>query len=254
LVNKSVQIIAVEGIPLVKPGDDIAEQIRDAAARQGTPIQNGDILIITQSIVSKSEGTIIKLDSVTPSEFSKSIAEELNRDPRLVEIILRQAKGIARMGNGHLITETKHGWICANSGVDVSNMDNGEAVTVFPADIDESANRIRRRIYELSEKRVAVIVSDTMGRPFREGQINLCIGCAGIKPIFDRRGEKDLFGYVLRVKQIAVVDELASAAELVIGQADEGIPVAIIRGYRYPKSEKARSTDMVMPKEKNLFL
>jgi coenzyme F420-0:L-glutamate ligase/coenzyme F420-1:gamma-L-glutamate ligase len=254
LVNDRIQIIAVEGIPLVKPGDDIAEQIHDAAEKQGTPIQNGDVLVITQSIISKAEGAIIQLDSVTPSEFSKSIAEELHKDPRLVEIILRQAKGIARMGNGHLITETKHGWICANSGVDISNFSGGGGVTVFPPDIDESASRIRRRIHELSGINVAVIISDTVGRPFREGQINLCIGCSGIKPIFDRRGERDLFGYVLRVKLIAVADELASAAELVIGQADEGVPVAIVRGYNYQKSEAAKATDMIMPKEKNLFL
>lgn len=254
MVNKRIQIIAVEGMSLIKPGDDIAEQIHDATQKQGNPLQNGDILVITQSIVSKAEGAIVELDSVTPSEFSKSIAEELHKDPRLVEVILRQAKGIARMGNGHLITETKHGWICANSGVDISNLSGGSSVTVFPPDLDESASRIRRRIYEISKIKVAIIISDTVGRPFREGQINLCIGCSGINPIFDRRGEKDLFGYILHVKQIAAVDELASAAELVIGQADEGIPVAIIRGYEYTKSETAKATDMVMPREKNLFL
>ncbi len=253
MVNKRVAIIAVEGIPLVQPGDDIAKQICEAGEKQGTPLQDGDILVVTQSVVSKSEGSTVRLSSVTPSEFSKNVAEELHKDPRLVEVVLSQAKSIARMGNGHLITETKHGWICANSGVDVSNLDGGETVTVFPADIDKCAEKIRKRVRELSGKKVAVVVSDTIGRPFREGQINLCIGCSGIKPIFDRRGEKDLAGYELHVKQIAVVDELASAAELVIGQADEGIPVAIIRGYHYIESNTAKATDIVMPWEKNLF-
>lgn len=248
-----MEIIAVEGIPLIKPGDDVAAHICAAVKKEGFSIQDGDILVITQSIISKSEGNIVQLESVTPSEFSKNVAEELHKDPRLVEVVLRQARGIARMGNGHLITETKHGWVCANSGVDLSNLAGGEAVTVFPADIDACAAKIRKRIKELVGKKVAVIISDTVGRPFREGQINLCIGCSGINPIFDRRGEKDLFGYVLHVKQIAVVDELASAAELVIGQADEGIPVAIIRGYNYIESEAAKATDMIMRREKNLF-
>lgn len=252
-MNKRVEIIAIEGIPLVQPGDDIAKQIYDAGEKQGTPLQDGDILVVTQSIVSKSEGAIVQLTSVVPSEFSENIAEELHKDPRLVEVVLRQAKGIARMGNGHLITETKHGWICANSGVDVSNLAGGKAVTVFPEDIDICAAKIRKRIQQLSGRKVAVIISDTVGRPFRKGQINLCIGCSGIKPIFDRRGEKDLFGYELHVKQIAVVDELASAAELVIGQTNEGIPVAIIRGYEYVESDTSKATDIVMPWEQNLF-
>lgn len=252
-MNKRIEIIAVQGMPLVKPGDDIAKQICDAVEKQGISLRNKDILVVTQSVVSKSEGDIVELDSVTPSEFSKNVAEELRKDPRLVEIVLRQARAIARMGSGHLITETKHGWVCANSGVDISNLSGGKAVTIFPEDIDACAYKIRKRVQKITGKEVAVIISDTVGRPFREGQVNLCIGCSGITPIFDRRGEKDLFGYTLRVKQIAVVDELASAAELVIGQADEGIPVAIIRGYDYIESHTAKATNMIMPREKNLF-
>ena len=157
------------------------------------------------------------------------------------------------MGYGKLITETKHGFVCANSGVDISNVPGERVVALLPEDPDASAQKIREEIRRLTGCDVAVIISDTHGRPLREGEINIAIGVAGLKPIRDRRGEKDLFGYVLRVKQTAIADELASAAELVIGQADEGVPAAIIRGYQYPKSENAKATKLVRPKEKDLF-
>jgi coenzyme F420-0:L-glutamate ligase/coenzyme F420-1:gamma-L-glutamate ligase len=157
------------------------------------------------------------------------------------------------MGDGILITETKHGFVCANSGVDRSNVPGERNVVLLPVDPDGSAEVIRREIRRLTGCEVAVIVSDTHGRPLRLGEINVAIGVAGIKPIRDRRGEKDLFGYVLRVKQTAIADELASAAELVIGQASEGVPVAIIRGYKYAASDSAKATELVRPKEKDLY-
>ena len=161
---------------------------------------------------------------------------------------------MVRAGKGHLITETKHGWVCANSGVDVSNVAKGEAVALLPVDPDKSARRLRTEIKKTLGKNVAVIITDTFGRPLREGQVNIAIGVAGIKPIYDRRGETDLFGYMIRVKQIAIADELASAAELVVGQAAEGIPVAIIRGYKFSASENARAAELIMPREKSLFI
>lgn len=249
-----IQIIGIEGLPIIKAGDNLAQLICDAAGRQGTPIQNGDIIVITHVIVSVAEGRVVNLDDVVPSEFAKTIAKQYGKDPALVEVVLRESKSIRRMSDGKLITETKHGFVCANSGVDKSNVAGERNVALLPEDPDASAQRIRREIKRLTGCDVAVIISDTHGRPLREGEINVAIGVAGIKPIRSRIGEKDLFGYVLRVKQTAVADELCSAAELVIGQADEGIPVAIIRGYKYLKSEDAKATELVRPKEKDLFL
>jgi coenzyme F420-0:L-glutamate ligase/coenzyme F420-1:gamma-L-glutamate ligase len=171
-----------------------------------------------------------------------------------VEVILRESKSIVRMGDSHLITETTHGYICANAGVDQSNVPGERVVTLLPKNPDRTAREIRQKIMRLTGKDVAVIISDTHGRPLREGEINIAIGVAGINPIRDRRGETDLFGYILKVKQTAIADELASAAELVIGQAKEGIPVAIIRGYPYPKSEKASTKMLIRKKRRDLFI
>lgn len=249
-----VQIIGVKGLPIIKEGDNLAELICDAAARQGSPIQDHDVLVISHVIVSRAEGNVVDLDDVNPSNFAKDFAQRFNKEPALVEVVLRESKSIVRMGGGHLITETRHGFICANAGVDRSNVPGERKVAPLPKDPDRSARRIRRKIKRLTGKNVAVIISDTHGRPLRKGEINVAIGVAGVDPFRDRRGETDLFGYVLRVKRTAVADELSSAAELVIGQANEGIPVAIIRGYPYPRSEKAKATELIRPREKDLFI
>jgi len=249
----AVQIVGVEGLPIVRKGDNVAALIVEATRKQGNPLQNGDVLVVTQAIVSSAEGRTVNLDEVVPSEFAKTIAAEFNKDAALVEVVLRESRGIRRMGDGKLITESKHGFVCANSGVDKSNVEGERNVALLPVDPDGSARRIREEVERLAGCDVAVVVSDTHGRPLREGEINVAIGVAGIKPTRDRRGEKDLFGYVLRVKQTAVADELASAAELVIGQADEGIPVAIIRGYTYQTMENASARDLTRPREVDLF-
>ena len=249
-----VEVIAVKDLPVIKEGDDLAELICVKAEQQGTPIEDGDILVISHIIVSRAEGNVVDLNTVTPSNFARNLAQQCHKDPALVETILRESKTIVRTGNGNIITETKHGIICANAGVDRSNVPGEKNVALLPASPDRSAQNIRGKIRNLTGKDAAVIISDTQGRPLREGGINMAIGVAGINPIQDRRGEKDLFGYVLRVKRTAIADELASAAELVIGQADEGIPAAIIRGYSYPKSETARATELIRPREKDLFI
>ena len=249
----SVKIIAVENLPLMKRGDNLAELICSAAEKQQTPIQEKDVVVITHVAVSKAEGNVVNLDEVSPSEQARQVARETDKDPALVEVILRETKEIVRMRRNSLITETKGGIVCANAGVDRSNIEGERNIVLLPEDANVSAQQIREKIRELTRCDVAVIVSDTHGRPFRMGEINVAIGVAGIKPIRDRRGEKDLFGYVLRIKQTAVADELASAAELVIGQADEGIPVAIIRGYNYHAAEKASATELTRPKEKDFF-
>lgn len=253
MVNQ-IQIIPIQGLPLMKEGDNIAQMLVTAAKNQGTPIQENDIIIVTHVMISKAEGNIINLDSVQPSARAKKIAAETGKDPALVEVVLQESKSIARMANGNIITQTRHGWYCANSGVDRSNVPGERNVAPLPRDPDASAVKIRSEIKKVTGKNVAIIISDTHGRPLRDGEINVAVGVAGLKPIRDRRGEQDLYGYTLRVKRTAIADELASAAELVIGQANEGVPAAIIRGYGYAWSEDAKATEMIRPREKELFL
>jgi coenzyme F420-0:L-glutamate ligase/coenzyme F420-1:gamma-L-glutamate ligase len=249
----TIEIIPVKGLPLIVPGDNLAELITKAAKKQGTPIQEQDVIVITHVVTSKAEGNIINLDSIIPSKQAIEIAKKTEKDPALVEVVLKETKEIIRLGENSIITETKNGIICANAGVDRSNVAGERNVVPLPKDPNESAEKIRKQIEEVTGDNIAVIISDTHGRPFRNGEINVAIGVSGIKPIRDRRGEKDLFGYTLRVKQTAITDELASAAELVIGQASESCPVAIIRGYKYQIAGKASPTDMTRPKEKDLF-
>ena len=250
---KAIEIIAIENLPLIAKGDNVAELIYNAAKRQSTPIQEKDVIVITHVAVSKAEGNVVNLDEVSPSERAKEIALKVGKEPALVEVILRETKDIVRMGHNSLITETKNGVVCANAGVDKSNVKGERNVALLPKNADASAQKIRQEIKKLTGCDVAVIISDTHGRPLRMGEINVTIGVAGIKPIRDRRGEKDLFGYVLRIKQTAIADELTSAAELAIGQANEGIPAAIIRGYNYQTAENASAKELTRPKETDLF-
>ncbi|RJS83436.1 coenzyme F420-0:L-glutamate ligase, partial [Candidatus Bathyarchaeota archaeon] len=206
-VMKAIQVIGIEGVPIIQKGDDLAEILCRAASEQGTPFRDGDILVVTHVVVSRAEGEVVDLRKVEPSEFAVNFAREFDKDPALVEVVLRESRRIVRMGQGKIITETRHGFVCANSGVDKSNVPGETYVALLPKDPDSSARRIRRRIAELTGKDVAVIISDTHGRPFREGEINVAIGVAGLNPIRDRRGEKDLFGYTLRVKRTAIADE-----------------------------------------------
>ena len=252
-MNK-VEVFPLTGLPVIKEGDDLALLICQAAEKQGTPIQKGDIIVATHVVVSRAEGNVVDLETVSPSEFAKTIANTTGKDPRLVEVILRESKSIVRMREGKLITETKQGLVCANSGIDHSNVPGNTTVAPLPKNADRSAQRIRHKILELTKKDVAVIVSDTHGRPLRLGEINIALGTSGFKPLRDRRGEKDLFGHTIRIKRTAIADELASAAELVIGQTNESIPVAIIRGYSYPKSETAKATNLIRSSEEDLFI
>jgi len=249
----TVKVIAVENLPLIKEGDNVGQLIVEAAEKQNTPIQEKDVIVVTHVVVSKAEGNVVNLDEVVPSQQAKEIALKTGKEPTLVEVILRETKEIIRLNKNTIITETKNGIICANAGVDRSNVSGDRNVVPLPKNPNVSAQNIRREIKRLTGADVAVIVSDTHGRPFRMGEINVAVGVAGIKPIRDRRGEKDLFGYVLKIKQTAIADELSSAAELVIGQANEGVPVAIIRGYDYQTAEKASAVELTRPKEKDLF-
>lgn len=250
---KTVEIIPIENLPLIVEGNSLGELIVQAAAKQGTPIMERDIVVVTHKVVSKTEGQTINLNKIVPSEQAKELAQKTKKDPAFVEMVLRETKEIVRLGPNSIITENMNGAVSANAGIDKSNVEGEKNVVLLPKHPDESAQKIRNDIKKLTGHEVAVIISDTNGRPLRMGEINVAIGVAGIKPIKDRRGEKDLFGYVLHVKQTAVADELASAAELVIGQANEGTPVAIIRGYAYQTAEKVSAKSLTRPKAVDLF-
>jgi len=236
---------------MIKQGENVAECIVKAAKEEQVTIKNGDVIVIAQKIISKAEGGIVHLSSVTPSSTAEEIAKESGKDPRHVEAILQESRKIIRRKNAHLIVETKHGFVCANAGVDKSNVEDPDSVTVLPVDADRSAHAIRERIRLLTGAEVGVIVSDTFGRAWRIGQVNVAIGVDGLPAVIDYRGQKDMFGYVLNVTQMAAADELASAAELVMRKSD-GIPVAIIRGYEYIPGEGS-ARDLVRPEEDDLF-
>jgi len=249
-----IEIFGIKGIPLVKAGDNIAKLLVEALNSSGFKLEDGDVVVVSQVIVSKAEGRVVKLKNVEVRPQARIIAERVGKEAEVVELILKEAEEVLRFRNGHLITRTKHGYVCANSGVDLSNVSGGDSASLLPSNPDLSARKIRKEIRRLTGKRVAVIISDTFGRPFRLGQVNVALGVSGMKPIHDRKGEKDLFGRELKVKEIAVADELASAAELVMGEATEGIPIAIIRGYKYEASRKPGGGLLVRPRGKDLFL
>jgi coenzyme F420-0:L-glutamate ligase/coenzyme F420-1:gamma-L-glutamate ligase len=246
-----IQIFGLTKIPLVKLGDEIGEQVVKAAMEEGLEIRDRDVVVIAQKIVSKAEGKVVDLSSVAPSPFAEAISKATGKDAQHVETILRETQNIVRMRQGHLIVQTHHGFICANAGVDRSNVEKEDAVTLLPVDPDRSARGIRKKIKELTGADVGVIVSDTFGRAWRIGQVDVAIGVDGLRPIRDYRGTKDMFGYVLNVTQIAVADELASAAELAMKKSD-GIPVAIVRGFEYPTGEGS-SKELIRPEEEDLF-
>jgi coenzyme F420-0:L-glutamate ligase/coenzyme F420-1:gamma-L-glutamate ligase len=237
-------------MPEAGPGDDIAAQIVDAA-RSGPGIVSGDVVVVTQKIVSKAEGRVISLESVTPSAKAEKLALETEKDPRLVELILQESREIVRQSGPILITETRHGFVCANAGIDASNVGPEGLVCLLPEDPDRSARGIRAAIREKAGVQVAVVISDTFGRAWREGHTNVAVGVAGMSAFVDYVGQTDPHGYELRVSTLAVADELAAAAELVMNKLD-AVPVAIVRGYVYPKGDGS-ARDLVRDREKDLF-
>ena len=239
---------------MINGGDDVPKLLVEASNKVGNPIQDGDIIVITHKIVSKAENRLIDLATITPSGPANNFGAYTGKDPRVVEVVLRESRAVRRMGPGILITETKHGFVCANAGIDKSNVEGQERMALLPVDPDASARNIRLRLKELTGRRVSVIISDTHGRAHRDGEVNVAIGASGLSVLFDRRGERDLFGYELKVKRIAIADELAGAAELVIGQAAEGTPAAIIRGYSVKIDEISKATDLIWPRDKDLFV
>ena len=246
-----LRVIGLPGIPIVTPGADLVTLIHQASVAAPLPLQAGDILVITQKIVSKAEGCVVALKDVTPSTWAEQYARQWGKDPRHVEVVLHQSRRIVRMDRGVLISETHHGLICANAGVDQSNIEGEEVVAVLPIDPDASARAIRQGVRELLGVEVAVIISDTFGRPWRDGIVNVAIGLSGMQAIKDYTGQLDAQGYELRVTTLAVADELAAAAELVMNKLDN-VPVAVIRGYDYPRGEGSLA-QLIRAPERDLF-
>lgn len=246
----------MEVIPIRLEGDvrantDLADLIISSVRRAKKRLKDKDVLVIAHKIVSKAEGRVIDLSTVEPSGKAIRIAKKHHKDPKVVELILRESKKIVKSERGIIITETSRGLVCANSGVDQSNV-NGDRASLLPEKPDISAERIRRAVRRKSGKDVVVIISDTFGRPFREGQVNVAIGVSGMRPIKDYRGSRDMFGKELKVTEIAVADEIASAAELVMGKADH-VPLAIVRGLIYDESRKGSASELIRERKNDLF-
>lgn len=247
-----IEIIGVTGLPEIGPGDRLGGLVAGACRAQGTPLRAGDIAVVTQKAVSKAEGRLVDLGDVEPSPFALELARHGGKDPRLVEVVLRESRGIVRSdaGRGILITETHHGFICANAGVDSSNVPGEDMVSLLPEDLDWSARVIREQILDATGVDTPVIITDTFGRPWREGQVNFAVGVSGMEGFRDYRGAADSSGQVMAVTNIAEVDEIASAAELVMGKVD-AVPAAIVRGHPYLSGDggaeallRSRSTDL----------
>ncbi len=247
---KRYEVIGIDGLPEVARDADVGALIHEAANRQRTPIEPRDILVVSQKVVSKSEGRIVRLSDVEPSPRAEALALELGRDPKLTEIILRESRRVVRGGKGVLVVETHHGWICANAGVDQSNVD-ADTACLLPEDGDRSARALRDRLKALTGHEVAVIIADTFGRPWREGLVNVAVGVAGLQPIKSYLGELDPAGHVLQATILAIADELASAAEPVMGKLDR-IPAAIIRGLDWEPGEVG-SRPLIRDPERDLF-
>lgn len=252
----------VPGLPVVMPGDDLGALVASALRRQGLQLVQGDVLVVAQKVISRAEGRLVPLAQVRPSPAALELAERSGKDPRLCELILRESTAIVRVRPGLVIARHRLGFVCANAGIDRSNSAAGEeAVLLLPEDPDSSARRLRSDLYRHTGVAPAVVVADSHGRPFREGAVGVCIGIAGMGPLLSEVGRQDLFGYTLRTTEEAVADELASAATLVMGQADEGIPVVVARGFFEARRAGSLLADpdapaarLVRPAERDLFL
>ena len=251
---QEIRIIGLEGFPLVKAGDDLAGLITQAAEKEHVSIDDGDILVVSQKVVSKANGRVTQLKTLKPSEKALAVARKTSKDPRFVELVLEETANIVKASEEILIVENKGGLVCINSGVDKSNVPGLDSYTSLPKDSDESARKLRAQIMRLTGRKIAVIICDTYSRPFRKGQVEFAIGLAGINPFKDYRGRRDLYHHLLRVKNVAVADEIAAAAELVMGQGDEGIPIAIIKNDKRVEFDGSFSAESLnISREEDLF-
>jgi coenzyme F420-0:L-glutamate ligase/coenzyme F420-1:gamma-L-glutamate ligase len=244
-------MFGVEGLPEVKEGDDLTKLIIRSLDTQGKKLEHKDVVIITSKIVSKAEGCLVTVKDIQPSALAIELSKSSGKTANEIEMILRESSSPIKITDYVLIMETKHGFICANAGIDRSNIENQEMALLLPKDPDSTAEKIKQSLENHYNVELAVIISDTFGRPWRMGQTNVAIGVSGMLAIKDYRGQSDQFGYELKATEIAVADQIASTAELVMGKSD-GIPVAVIRGYSYPDGN-GTSKDLIRPREKDLF-
>ena len=251
-MSARLELIALDGIPEVAPGDDLALHVARAAEHAGLELTDQDVLVITQKIVSKAEGRLVELATVEPSAFARAWADRWGKDARQVEVVLQESAEIVRTGPGGLIiSRTRHGFVCANAGVDVSNVGGGDVASLLPLDPDASAARIRDGLHRRLDAAPAVVISDSFGRPWRNGIVNVAVGAAGIETLLDLRGKPDAAGREMSATVIAVADELASAADLVGGKVAQR-PVVVVRSYEWRPSDAGASV-LVMERERDLF-
>ena len=246
----SIELLPLSGLPEIRKGDDLAVRLVEAVRHSQIAFADGDVLVIAQKIISKAEGRIVRLSAFKPSPAAAELAAKLNKDPRLVEVILRESRRIVR-SDPVLIVETSHGFVCANAGVDQSNIPGRDVVSLLPRDPDRSARSLAATLRKRTGKRVAVIISDTFGRPWRLGLINVAIGAAGVPALLDLRGTRDLHGKPLHATIVAVADELAAAAGLLMAKS-AGIPAVLVRGYRY-RSVLNPASRIIRPANEDLF-
>ena len=247
----ALQVVGIGGLPEIERGTDLGAAIVDASAAAGTPLADGDVVVVTSKIVSKAEGRTVELADIEPSPFAREWSQQWEKDPAVTEIVLREAKRVVRQIGPILITETHHGFVCANSGVDQSSSGAHGRAVLLPVDPDASARVIRQRMLELGVD-VAVIISDTFGRAWREGQTDIAIGIAGMQPILSYIGEVDPHGHEFRVQALCVADELAGAAELVKGNLSR-VPVAVVRGYPWERDDDATMAPVLRDQSRDLF-
>ena len=248
---KRLELIGLEGIGEIRLGDSVGRLICEACLRAQIEIADDDVLVVAQKVISKSEGRIVSLEAVTPSSRARDLGRQLDKEPELVEVILGESRRVIRSGGRALIVETHHGFVCANAGVDQSNVGLRQAA-LLPQDPDRSARAIRAEIEQRSGKSPGVIVSDSFGRAWRLGTVDVAVGIAGINPIRDERGALDHYGYRLKAAVAAVADEIAAAAELVMGKRD-GVPVVIVRGFQSEKKEESSVRELLRPETEDLF-
>jgi coenzyme F420-0:L-glutamate ligase / coenzyme F420-1:gamma-L-glutamate ligase len=250
-MSSEVRVIGIDGIPEAREGDDPARLVLDGLEHDGVRLEDGDVVVVTHKFVSKAEGRLVDLRTIEPSPFARQLAERYEKDARQVEVVLRESTRIVRMDHGVIIAETPHGFVCANAAVDASNAPGAEIVVLLPVDPDDSARRIRDSLMRQTGVDVAVIITDSFGRPWRSGIVDVAIGVAGMVPLVDYRGQHDDQGYELRATVVAIADEIASAAELATGKLDRR-PVAIVRGYHYERGEGS-GQDLVRDPSRDMF-
>jgi coenzyme F420-0:L-glutamate ligase/coenzyme F420-1:gamma-L-glutamate ligase len=253
MTTPGLALFALPGLPLIQPGDDLAAVIAAALARAEWALQAGDVLVITSKIVSKAEGRTARLADVTPGVEAQRLAAITGKDPRVVELVLRESSAVSRTGPNTLIVRHRLGFVSANAGIDQSNLNGGDdLVLLLPLDPDESARRLRDRLAELTGIAPAIVISDSHGRPFRLGNVGVAVGAAGLPALRDLRGQTDLFGRVLKISLQALGDEIASAANLLSGEGAEGLPVVLLRGLQFTPAD-GRAADLVRPLEQDLY-